>query len=133
MFALRSFPRQCAVVLSLAILSWSGCSKPSGPRRVAVRGTVLLAGQPPPPASISFQPESGHSGPAANCGIDDGRYQFTTADGPTAGPYRVVILLSPAKALGAAAEALRTRQTRWEFSVNVPETGFTKDFQLEDR
>lgn len=133
MLALRSSPSRFLVVLSLAILSWTGCSKPSGPRRVAVRGTVLLAGQPPPPASISFQPESGHSGPAANCGIDDGRYQFTTADGPTAGPYRVVILLSPAKALGAAAEAPRTKQTRWEFSVTVPESGFTKDFQLEDR
>ena len=45
----------------------------------------------------------------------------------------MVILLSPAKALGAAAEAPRTKQTRWEFSVTVPESGFTKDFQLEDR
>ncbi|MBI5759377.1 MAG: hypothetical protein HZA46_12735 [Planctomycetales bacterium] len=133
MFALWSSSSRRLIIVSLAILFWSGCSQSSGPRRVPVRGTVKLAGQLFQPTSISFQPTEGHSGPAANTAIVNGVYQFTTEDGPTAGPHRVLISVAPAKGSGGENDPPRPKKTRWEFSVTVPEAGLTKDFQVEDK
>ncbi len=125
--------RRCLVWLMSAALICAGCSKPSGPRRVNASGTVRLAGHPLPPGSISFQPEQGHSGPVANGEIVDGRYRLTTDDGPTPGPHRVVITLAPPKAVPSPNDPPRPKITRWEFTMTVPDEGFTKDFDVEDK
>lgn len=124
--------RRWLVWLTSAVLICSGCSKPSGPRRVNASGAVRLAGQPLPPGSISFQPDQGHTGPAANGAIADGRYRLTTEDGPTPGPHRIVITLAPPKGVASPNDPPRPKRARWEFSMIVPDAGFTKDFDVED-
>lgn len=124
--------RRWLVWLTLSAMFFSSCSKPSGPRRVSVSGSVRLAGKPLPPASISFQPDQGHSGPAANGEIVNGQYRLTTEDGPTAGPHRVVISLAPPKGVPSPNDPPRPKRARWEFSMTIPDAGFTKDFDVED-
>jgi len=119
----------------------AGCgSGESGPERIAISGKVARAGSPLSNASISYLPTDGHKGPAATTGIEDGEYRFTKKTGPTAGPHRVVIRLSPpGKDLGPAdPEAPAKGQIpdenpkSWEYQVDVPAEGpFDKDFHLE--
>ena len=131
-----------ATFVYAGVLCLSGCGAPEpGPERVPVFGTVERAGAPLSNASISFLPQEGHSGPAASTGIDGGQYRFTAANGPVAGPHRVVIRLSPpAKGLGKTDQQRQTEApsdadgpTNWQFQIDVPAEGpFEKDFRLDE-
>ncbi|MFM9962500.1 MAG: hypothetical protein ACKV2Q_14910 [Planctomycetaceae bacterium] len=133
------------VVSRISVLSWllwlsglvalSGCGADSGPKRIPLSGKVTLANQPVKQGAISLAPAEGHRGVAANTAINDGRYQFTSEDGPGPGPYKVTILLTFTKE-----ELLKQRQSpsapqaEWKFEIKVPATGSpSEDFRLESK
>ena len=110
--------------------------------RVAVRGTVTMAGGERPTGSITFVPADGHSGPAATTTLSDGGYRFDRSNGPTTGPHVVIVrraipkrkLLAtrneskPPRANPAAAES---GKTEWTFHSDVTDEGATpSDFTL---
>ena len=70
----------------------AGCSRPAkSPRRRPLEGTVVIDGVPAFSGVISLSPRAGHAGPVASAPIEAGRYAFTAANGPAAGPYRAVV------------------------------------------
>ena len=138
------------VFLGLVLVgAWAvpGCRGDTPVPRVAVFGTVQRAGVPVARGSISFLPEQGLRGPAANTVIRDGRYKFTESTGPSPGPHRVLIIMTPDgkpdtnsmvgqfKAKGPPPDKRRGGQagrTRWEFHVVVPsEPEYEKNFALD--
>jgi hypothetical protein len=82
--------RLLAVLVAGAALT-AGCGRPSHSLRQPLAGTVVIDGVPAFAGVISLSPRAGHAGPVASGPIQDGRYAFTAANGPTAGPYRAVI------------------------------------------
>jgi len=74
---------------SCALLVVFGCTSESDRRPIS--GTVSVDGTLVARGSISFFPDRGHAGPAASTAISAGNYRFTTTNGPSAGPHRVVI------------------------------------------
>ncbi len=86
-------------ILTAALLacgtSCVGCSRPSGPARYDVQGTVTFQGQPVPSGSIVFEPDAarGNSGPVSVMSIIDGRFdsRATKRPGPLSGPLVVRI------------------------------------------
>ena len=119
-----------AILLSVFLSTLAGCGG-GNTGRVAFRGMVTRDGAPVPSGLVSFQPAAGIKGPAANAEIADGEYRFSNLDGPAPGPHRVLVnvAVSGNKAAGAARQV---EPTRWEFDVNVQETGdFSADFELE--
>ena len=111
-----------------------GCGS-SGPTRIALSGKVTQGGEPVATGAISLVPAPGHRGVAANTAIQQGRYQFSSQDGPGLGPYKVTVLVSLSKA-----ELLKRRQgdqapqSQWEFEIKVPESGSpSEDFKLESK
>jgi hypothetical protein len=87
-----------AVVLTTLV---SACGR-SGktPRRRPLVGSVVVDGTPAFSGAVSLYPRAGHTGPVAAAEVRDGRYAFTVATGPTAGPHRAVVVF-----LSDAAEA----------------------------
>ncbi|HID21686.1 MAG TPA: hypothetical protein EYP14_04720 [Planctomycetaceae bacterium] len=142
-----SSPIVLGMHLLFASLIASGCQGDVAPRRVAVSGTVRQTGSPVEQGSISFLPEKGLQGPAANTAIRQGRYHFTASNGPSPGPHRVLIVLAPEqppeggsatgpfKAKGPPPGTRRDSpgdQTRWEFHIVVPdEPKYEKNFVLD--
>jgi len=126
----------------VGILALTGCGSKSGPERIAVYGTVTTNGETIEHGSISFLPAEGHNGPAANGSISNGKYKFTTNNGPTAGPHRVLVGVAPTKQdsaqakfptkkSGAAGRAAAQKPGRWEFEISVSEEKREQDFELE--
>jgi len=112
----------------------AGCGSSDGLGRVAVSGTVKMAGKDLPEGSISIVPDEGHSGPAANGSIEDGWFSFSSADGPVAGPHRFTITFTPTKdeliKLRASGKEI---QTSWEFLLTIPEeSSFEHEFTLSE-
>jgi hypothetical protein len=79
-----------SVVLVLCLLS-GGCGRDDGPQRVAVHGSVRLANATLKSGQIRFIPTGSTSGPSAAAVIVDGRYEFTSDDGPLIGTHRIEI------------------------------------------
>ncbi len=77
----------CAVGLSLML----GCGRPSGPRRVAVRGAILFDNQPLKAGRIKFTPIDTSKGPTAVATVTDGFYDFNARNGPVVGKHKVQI------------------------------------------
>lgn len=77
----------CAVSLSLIV----GCGRPSGPRRVAVRGAILFDNQPLRAGRIKFTPIETSKGPTAVATVTDGFYDFDVRTGPVVGKHKVQI------------------------------------------
>lgn len=70
----------------------AGCGRQAkSPRRRPLEGLVVIEGVPAFSGVVSFSPRAGHAGPVASVPIEAGRYAFTAANGPTAGPYRAVV------------------------------------------
>jgi hypothetical protein len=70
----------------------AACSRPAtSPRRRPLEGMVVIDGVPAFSGVISLSPRAGHAGPVASAPIEAGRYAFTAANGPAAGPYRAVV------------------------------------------
>lgn len=129
------------VVSPFRLLSWLvwpcclagliGCGGDSGPKRIALSGKVTQADQPVKQGAISLAPAAGNRGVAANTAIKDGRYQFTSEDGPGPGPYKVTILQTFTKD-----EIMKRREAQavWEFEIKVPESASpSEDFRLEPK
>lgn len=77
------------LIAALLLVGFPACDSPS-PRR-PVSGTVSVDGVAVKVGSISFLPDAGHRGPSASTAIIAGRYQFTSENGPTPGPHRVMV------------------------------------------
>jgi hypothetical protein len=127
-------PRYFSLILVSISATAAGCGSDDGLARVAVSGTVKMAGENLPSGSISIVPDEGHTGPAANGSIEDGWFSFSSADGPVAGPHRFIVTFMPTKH-----ELLKMRasgkdiQTSWEFPLTIPdEPSFEHDFTLSE-
>ena len=83
--------RLLAVLVAGAALG-AGCGRPSPSMRRPLEGMVVVDGVPAFSGAISLSPRAGHAGPVACGPIENGRYAFTAANGPTAGPYRAVVV-----------------------------------------
>jgi hypothetical protein len=79
------------IIVAALLILISGCSSDEGPVRFATTGTVQLDGIPMSSGVIRFVPAEGNGGPAAVAKIIGGEFDFTSADGPIAGPHRVEI------------------------------------------
>lgn len=79
-----------AALAAALALTAAGCGAPAGPARQPVAGTVTLDGKPLDSGTITFLPDDG--GPGAFGPIHAGTYQFSAADGPPPGRYRVEIV-----------------------------------------
>lgn len=84
----RGVPR--SVVPCLLLLVLAGCGGGEGPDRHAASGLVTLDGQPLSGASIVFQPRA-EGGLLASAPIENGRFEWSDRDGPTAGEFDVRI------------------------------------------
>ncbi len=132
-------------ILALAVVA-AGCGKDPA-ARLPVYGDVSCADGQTFNGSISFLPAAGSRGPAATTGIGNGYYCFDSADGPMAGPHRVLIrkILPPGWALKSlhknnknnpaaapAAAAAGSGKTTWTFSADVRLDGpYRHNFKLE--
>lgn len=88
----RTFRAVNALLAGLLCLSGSllpGCGTDS--ERRAVSGVLL--GAEGRTGQISFIPVTGEVGPAARAAVLDGRYAFSTSDGPGPGQYEVHVEL----------------------------------------
>jgi hypothetical protein len=125
--------RSMGLLAILAFAAISGCGGPSGPRRVAVFGSIELDGKKVDGGVVRFLPGEGNRGPAANVEINRGSYAFTSTDGPWPGLYRVSVAVSRAtsgKQLEASNAADQSR-SEWLLVLNVPdESSHRRDFSL---
>lgn len=87
---IRPTRRAC---VALALLAFSGCSRPDGPTRFNVSGKLTLNGKPCPLGTLVFAPNTskGGSGPGAFAKGEHGVYKTTPGRGVTAGPHTVEI------------------------------------------
>lgn len=87
------FGRMVAAVVIGSCVVIGGCSRPSGPPRYPVTGSVTFAGKPLAAGRISFEPDGdrGNKGPAGYGDIVNGRYETYRTMGAVGGPHRVVI------------------------------------------
>lgn len=77
-----------AILLAASSITNIGCA-PTGPERVAIRGTVTLDGQPVENAAIVFTPTG--EGVAAIATISAGQFSLDSTSGPTIGTFDVRI------------------------------------------
>ena len=77
----------------LGLLALIGCGGKSEPRRVAVRGSVIVGDSLVPDATVRFLPEKGNAGPVAMTSVIGGLYNFSKLDGPYPGRYKVSVNL----------------------------------------
>ncbi len=126
---LRNFHRPFGLaILASFSLVFLGCGE-AGPARIPGGGTVTFEGKPLSKANISFLPISG-SGPSANGEIVNGEYNFTEVNGPTQGPHKVIVAVTPTSKFSAP--AAQTPHGENEFQFDVPASGpFKKDFKFE--
>lgn len=66
-----------------------GCGGGDSLERVAVSGSVTIAGEPVPNGVVRFRPVGETQGPMANTMITNGRYEIPQDQGPVAGNYEV--------------------------------------------
>jgi|GEM_PF-1208816 hypothetical protein len=127
-------PRYFMLIVASAVAIAIGCGSDDGLARVAVSGTVKMAGENLAGGSISIVPDAGHTGPAANGSIDAGRFSFSSADGPVAGPHRFIVTIMPTKhELIEMRASGKDIQTSWEFPMTIPEeSSFEHDFTLSE-
>ncbi len=126
----------------MGVLFVLGCGSQAGLQRIAVYGTVSRNGKSVQQGSISFLPAEGHTGPAANGAISGGEYSFSTENGPTAGPHRVVVRVASLNAdskkakssVPQAKPADKNKKaaslTQREFDVTVSEEDRERNFEI---
>jgi hypothetical protein len=135
----------CLVCLG-SLFAHVGCQRTDEPARIAVSGIVTSPEGEPVNGTISFLPQAGTEGPAATTSLVDGVYVFDRANGPIAGEYRVLVVLTPddrkQKSLIAPAAnappAKTSPETRpatdheWSFTANVAPDNTEFDFELRE-
>ncbi len=87
-------------LMLLGLLTLIGCGGKAEPRRVAVRGSVIVGDKLVPDATVRFLPEPGNTGPVAWTSVSGGLYNFTKLDGPHPGKYKVSVNLGEEKGTG---------------------------------
>jgi hypothetical protein len=112
-----------------------GCRRATTWSRLPVHGTVTLPGGDKISGSITFLPEKGQTGPAANATLTEGNYQFDRNNGPVAGPHTVMVrrLESRSRTLRTQADIPSARmKSLWTRSVELSDDGtYLQDFQLD--
>lgn len=82
------------VALGIACLGFMGCSGPSGPKTVPVKGTLTINGQPAKDVMITFSPLDPKS-PVAAGEVKGGSFELFAgsqgAKGAVPGKYKVVL------------------------------------------
>jgi len=130
--------------LVLLLIVFVGCGRPSGVPRLPVYGTITHPNGEKIDGSVSFVPDQGKPGPSAVASLVKGEYRFDAANGPIAGPYRVTVTRTGAKAAfleragspkgqpkGPKGAAGSRQPTEWKFSVDIPAKGpYQFDFKL---
>ena len=110
-------------VVLLTGLLLIGCGKKSEPRRVAVRGSVIVGDKVVPKATVRFLPGKGNTGSVVYASVVGGLYNFTKLDGPTPGRYKVQVNLElggPSKMASDEPNA-EPPPSQWEQDVTVPD------------
>ncbi len=109
------------------LVAASGCGASHESSRVAASGEVDVAGRPAPDATISFAPLGPAGGPAAVTSVRDGKYRFTSKQGPPPGRHRVLVIVADGgkqqrfDAAPDAAAAPAVASGRWQTEVDVPD------------
>jgi hypothetical protein len=111
--------------LVLGVLLCIGCEGQSN--RLPLGGTVTDRDGEPLEGSISFLPDAGTEGPAANASVLNGEYRFDRANGPVAGKYRVIV--SPLVDKADVDDQASTIEVA-TFQAEVTRDQLTRDFEL---
>ena len=108
----------CAGVLALiAVPLVAGCGHQGGPPRAAVRGEVRVQDVPLKTGVIRFIPAGQTKGPVALTTIKEGRYEFTTSDGPMLGANSIEIVPGLAENPLAGARDIKAAWTEYAKTV----------------
>lgn len=102
-----------------------GCHGQSN--RLPLSGTVTDRDGEPLEGSISFLPDGGTEGPAANASVLNGEYQFDRTNGPIPGQYRVIV--SPLADKPNVAGPIKSLDPTM-FVAEVTRSELTRDFEL---
>ena len=91
----------------MAVCLLAGCGRDEL-ERVDVSGSVTLDGAPVAAGKVLFTPGAAEGPGRANslCLIQDGKYASAPGNGPSPGPYHVLITIVDAAASGQAADAV---------------------------
>ena len=100
-----------------------GCGAKPDPRRVVVRGSVIVGDKLVPEATLRFLPEPGNTGPVAMTDVKGGLYNFSKLDGPFPGKYKVSVNLELGSISKIASEDPNAPPPpmQWEQEVTVPD------------
>lgn len=123
------------ILMAAVLLLGQGCGKKSGPQRLRVYGVVERKSEPLVNGTISFLPAKGHTGPAANGSIVNGKFDILASEGPTAGPHEVQINLTHSKMnpeFAAGQSRQKSSRTRWDFKEEVSPEHADFDFILQE-
>jgi hypothetical protein len=129
--------RAFAVWILLGLLSLHcGCGSEHGVDRLPVHGTVKMAGGELLNGSITFRPKKDKPGPSATTNLAEGKYEFDSTNGPTAGPHDVIIRRVVKRADAhqpiAAKQGNQENGTEWNLSADVVDNGqYLQDFTLD--
>ena len=86
----RSVLSTSAVFVLIGALAGCGTGG-DGLARVPLRGAVRVGTVPAAEGQVRFVPSQSNSGPVAAAAIREGRYEFSTSEGPTKGPHDVIV------------------------------------------
>jgi hypothetical protein len=103
------------VLITLPLLA--GCGHHDGPPRAAVRGEVRVQDAPLKAGVIRFIPAGATKGPVALTTIKEGRYEFTTSDGPMLGANSIEIVPGVAENPLAGARDIKAAWTEYAKTV----------------
>jgi hypothetical protein len=78
-------------IVCVLLLACGACNSSSSLERAAVKGTVLLDGQPLQEGRILFEPTAGNTGPSAGGSILNGAYEISADKGVVLGKNLVRI------------------------------------------
>ena len=108
----------CAGILALMTFPLlAGCGHHVGPPRAAVRGEVRVQDVPLKTGVIRFIPTGQTKGPVALTTIKEGRYEFTTSDGPMLGANSIEIVPGLAENPLAGARDIKTAWAEYAKTV----------------
>lgn len=110
----------CSLLLCGVLI---GCGVKLEPRRVVVRGSVIVGDKLVPEATVRFLPEPGNTGPVALTDVKGGLYNFSKLDGPFPGKYKVSVNLELGSISKIASEDPNAPPPpmQWEQEVTVPD------------
>lgn len=122
----------CMTMLAGASLL-AGCSRPAGPARYDVRGTVKFQGAPVPSGAITLEPDPARSnvGPVSVIPIIDGSFDSRALKrpGPLAGP--LVIRIKGYPAYDPASEGLPPLFPEYRTTIDLAPSGSVTELAFE--